>query len=82
VTSFLHSQTIQTLAFWSVNAVMAMIIGVWFYGLYRTVHRVANQISPKENHLKLERVSEVRVVAVPTSWYEANFVAITVMISC
>jgi hypothetical protein len=75
VTSFLHSQTIQTLAFWGINAVMAMIIGVWFYGLYRTVCRVADQISPKENRLKLERVPEVGVMAVPTSWYEANFVA-------
>ena len=81
MTSLFDSQTIQKLAIWSVNAVMAGIIAVWLYALYRTVRRVADQISPSEKRPTLEKIPEVNVLAVRTSWYEAHFVSITAMIA-
>jgi len=81
VTSILDKQMIQTLAIWGVNAVMAGIVGVWIYALYRTIRGAASQISSDSKRPKLEKIPEVKVLAVRTSWFEAHFVAITLMLS-
>ena len=69
------------IVFYGVSIVMAGVVGVWGYALYRTVRRVVVDISPRKERPSLERIREYDVLAVRTSWLEAHSIPVFALVS-
>jgi len=82
LTDILGNEVVHLIVYWTINALMATIVGGWVYALYKTVRRVTDEVRPdKETPPSLERIPETNVIAVHTSWLESHSVFVTVLVA-
>lgn len=79
LTWLIGSDLVRVVVVWVTNALMAALVGGWCYALYRTVYRAVGRQPKEAQRRKLERIPEVKVIAVRTSWLERHLIWICAM---